>query len=434
MATALASDLRTRLDMPLVEAILGRRSRRFAMGASIPEGALKFTSKHDPVPLTEEEKMLVLLACGANTGWHYAHPYNPRYAPHLPNYAGSAGGRTFPSGAGFETVELFFTDDTGVYFLPTRDAPALADIPPDGAIDLPTLIDGHRSRIRKLADGRMRIPREEPYVESHNLWIANIEGSLLVIPVGDLAQHVIANLCYYLQNGRLIYDDVNRREIPGIERFAHLAGPLDPIPLTFLEQYSFGECTAEIATACYSGALMLQAMGLGGWMYDGIDPFVILGASGDADVPGLGFRYDLEEGWALPNPTGLPGVFEGYCPPHYPDMRAAVAAFVRRKFGPGGPFHPDTPGPWKDTSRVRGSAQVHGEEFIECVTLMAQYIRQQFGKFPGTVPSILALTYLQAHHLDLDFYNHHFGPGAYLRTHAEHMSRWHGDREPDAAV
>ena len=68
------------------------------------------------------------------------------------------------------------------------------------------------------------------------------------------------------------------------------------------------------------------------------------------------------------------------------------------------------------------------------MTLTAQYALDRFGKFPGTVPSILALTYLQAHHLDLDFCNHHFSPGAYLRTHADHVSRWHGDREPDAAV
>ena len=32
------------------------------------------------------------------------------------------------------------------------------------------------------------------------------------------------------------------------------------------------------------------------------------------------------------------GVFEAYCPPHYPDMAAAVEAFVERKFGPGGPL------------------------------------------------------------------------------------------------
>ena len=59
---------------------------------------------------------------------------------------------------------------------------------------------------------------------------------------------------------------------------------------------------------------------------------------------------------------------------------------------------------------MRESAQVHTEEFKECVSIMAQYIFDRFGKFPGTV-GIFILTYLQAHHLELEFYDHHFGPG-----------------------
>ncbi len=56
---------------------------------------------------------------------------------------------------------------------------------------------------------------------------------------------------------------------------------------------------------------------------------------------------------------------------------------------------------------------------------MAQYVVDRFGKFPGTVPAIFILTYLQAHHLDLEFYDQNFGPGAYLETHAKHMENWH---------
>jgi hypothetical protein len=100
---------------------------------------------------------------------------------------------------------------------------------------------------------------------------------------------------------------------------------------------------------------MLQAMGLGGWMFDGITPMSVLGASGDPEMPGLGFRYDTDERWPLPNVTGLPGVFEGFCPPHYKDMRAAVEAFVKRKFGEGGAFNPNTPGPYRENARVRGA-------------------------------------------------------------------------------
>jgi hypothetical protein len=201
--------------------------------------------------------------------------------------------------------------------------------------------------------------------------------------------------------------------------------PENAFPLSFFEVYMLAECAAELSACCYAGALMLQALGLGGWMYDGLNPFAVLGAVEEPGI-GLGFQWEQREGWSVPNPTGLPGVFEGSCPPHYPDMRAATDALVERKFGPGGPFHPETEGPWKESARVRSSAQVHGGEFKECVALQAQHVLDCFGRFPATVPSTYVLTYLQAHHLDLDFYDTHFGPGAYLPTHRDHMMDWHG--------
>ncbi|MNN17608.1 hypothetical protein D3C81_1308020 [compost metagenome] len=151
----------------------------------------------------------------------------------------------------------------------------------------------------------------------------------------------------------------------------------------------------------------------------------MLGASGDPEVPGLGFRYDTDERWALPNPTGLEDVFVSYTPPHFESMKAAVDAFCDRKFGPKGPFHPDTPGPWKKSSEVRGSAQVHDEQFRAAVTLQAQYVFDTFGKFPATVPSVFSLMYLQTHHLDLDYYDNLFGPNSYLKSHEQHLERYH---------
>lgn len=413
------------LWFPLTSALYGRRARRFSSGAEIPDGPLAFRSELTPQPLSKLEQMLVITGAGGNTGWHHMITRHARYAPHMSNYSGAAGGRTFPSAAGFHTSEIFFTDDDGVYLLETRDAPALAPKSADGVITVPDMLAAHESRIRKLADGRLHIPAEEPYMEGHNTWCVNRPGSTLLIPVGDVAQHLIAILCFAVQNGYAVFDDVNNRPIPGLDALSDLVDLEQPWPLTFVEQYALTELTAELSTACYAGMLMLQPTGLGGWMFDGLDRFTVLGASGAPDVPGLGFRYDMRDGWFLPNPTGLEGVFEGYCPPHFPDMRAAVEAFTQRKFGPGGPFNADTPGPWKESPRVRSSAQMHDERFKECVGLMAQYIFDSFGKFPGTVPSIFCLTYLQAHHLDLAFYDEHFGPGSYLRTHGEHQQRWH---------
>jgi hypothetical protein len=287
------------------------------------------------------------------------------------------------------------------------------------------MVARHRDRIRKLSDARLHLPAKEPYMEGHNTWCVNVPGSLLVIPVADLAQHALAIFCFLVQNGISVYDDLNDQPIPGLEEFGDLVDLEEPMPLTFFDQYTISEAVAELATSCYAGVLMLQAMGLGGWMFDGIDRFTVLGASGDPEVPGLGFRYDEDERWPLPNPTGLEGVFEAYCPPHYRDMAAAVEAFAERKFGAGGPYNRETPGAWSDSSGMRGSAQVHNERFKACITTQAQYVFDTFGKFPATVSSLMILNYVQAHHLDLEFYDRFFKPGAYLRTHAEHMERWH---------
>ena len=74
---------------------------------------------------------------------------------------------------------------------------------------------------------------------------------------------------------------------------------------------------------------------------------------------------------------------------------------------------------------MRGSAQVHSEEFKDCVGVMAQYIFDTFGKFPGTVPTIFSMTFLQLHHLDIDYYDELFEPNHLLDTHRSHMERWH---------
>jgi hypothetical protein len=67
LAAAQAEALRELAAFPLVEALLGRRSRRFALGDEVPDGPLAYRSRHEPVPLTELERMLVLSAMGGTT-------------------------------------------------------------------------------------------------------------------------------------------------------------------------------------------------------------------------------------------------------------------------------------------------------------------------------------------------------------------------------
>src|SRR6516164_9005272 len=79
----------------------------------------------------------------------------------------------------------------------------------------------------------------------------------------------------------------------------------------------------------------------------------------------MGFRIVAEnEGAAFGNPIGLDDVFEASCPPYHPTMDAAVDA-------------------------------VH------------------------------LMWVMQAHHIDTDYYDRFFGPGAYGPAHAAHMATWH---------
>lgn len=235
------------------------------MGNGIPDGPLKFKSKH---------------------------------APHLANYSLAAGGRTFPSAAGFHTTDFFFTDDNGTYFLPTRDSGSLVTYTEKGEFDLNAWLKAHKQRIIKLQDQRLNIPAKEPFMDGHNTWCVNVPGSTLLIPVADLAQHMLAVLCFLVQNGG--YDDINNRKIEGLDKFKHLVNVENPYPLSFVEQLVFGEATAEVSTAGYAGMLMLQATGLGGWMFEGLDRYSLLGASGDPEVPGLGFNYTMVGDSPLP--------------------------------------------------------------------------------------------------------------------------------------
>src|SRR6266516_2798482 len=80
-------------EFPLVEALFGRRSRRFALGGEIPDGPLAYRSGMQPVPLSELERMLVLGAMGGTTGWHFSITRHARVAARHP------GGRHRPAPA-----------------------------------------------------------------------------------------------------------------------------------------------------------------------------------------------------------------------------------------------------------------------------------------------------------------------------------------------
>jgi hypothetical protein len=97
---------------------------------------------------------------------------------------------------------------TGHYYFSTRDFHPPSENYLGKREQLENHLAEHRKRIRKLSDKRLYIPKKTPYMDPHNTWIANHEGSTLILPVVDLAQHMLDGIWYYALDGRVIYDDI----------------------------------------------------------------------------------------------------------------------------------------------------------------------------------------------------------------------------------
>jgi hypothetical protein len=325
-------------------------------------------------------------------------------------------------------MRYVFTDDDGTYLTNTRDStPTSMREFDDGADDVEQLMGVCRKHTTELSDERLDLPAAPPHMLPPNLWMANAPGSTLFMPVGDASEQVLGLLAMAIANGSLIVDDEARRPAGDLAPFVR-SGLLDeakPTPLSVLHHMAYEANCSELAFMGHNMVLAMQAMGLGGLYFNGLNRWSILGAFADDGIEGLGFRFVHDERWTLPNPVGLDGVYEALCPPYQPDMRAAVQVFVERKFGPGGTYDASTPGPWRNAAEVKGGVNPYSDELVACLGEVAQYIHDTHGRFPATPTTIVLTGYVQAVHLDTDFYDAHYAPGAYLSTHRDHWQTWH---------
>jgi len=424
-------------DFPLLDAIGGRRARRFGLGMELASGPLAYTSGAEPVPLSELERSILIAAGTGVTGWTFGVPFGPDRPEEHAHYTQRYTGRAAPTAAGIGTPVLFTTDDSGTYLTNTRDRlpERVRESDGDRAGGLEHMVEVCRAHTVQLSERRLDLPAVPPHMLEPNLWMANAPGSTLFMPLGDASEQVLGLMAMVLANGNVLVDDLAGRPAGDPAPFIR-SGLLDEskrVPLTVLQQMAYEGNLAELAFIGHNMVLTMQAMGLGGLFFNGLNRWSILGAFAESGIEGLGFRFVHDDRWVLPNPVGLDGHIEGLCPPYVSDMREAVDVFVARKFGPNGAYDPRTPGPWQDAKTVKKGVAPYAEEFVECLADVAQYVYDTYGKFPNTFTTMVLSGFVQAVHLDTGFYDTHYQPGAYLETHARHMERWHGDAVPERA-
>ena len=235
-----------------------------------------------------------------------------------------------------------------------------------------------------------------------------------------------ALLAIFVGSGYWLFDDLAKREAGNLSPFFR-SGLLDEfkaVPLSSVEPDLLISSSAELLFMCHNAVLLMQAMGLGGWFYSGLSPLSILGAFAAEGVCGLGCRFLQDKRWTEPDPVGLDGHYETLGPPYQADMRSAVQVFAERNSVRQGRSTPAARGlfalPRGQAQRHalrRGVSRLYGRDGPVPV--------RYYGKSPPTVPRVLLCGYVQAQHIDTEFYDKYYKPGAYLDSHTRHMQRWH---------
>ncbi len=412
------------LAYPFFQSVFDRKSRRMGLGMSMP-GTLAYDSPYEAVPLTELEEALLLVAGTGLNGLNLGDIDPSMGADALVQWTA----RTWPSSCSNHGTELFFTNDSGTYFLDMWNL-----MPEDG--ELSTLqgksIDhqvewivnlADRAKVR-LSDTRAEMPTGLPGLFVFNHWNANKPGTTLFLPVSNMTLEYINLLFIYFspEYRFTLVDETNGYTPCGLQKWID-SGRLDgqrQMGIVELEQRVLSMQVVEQAFICQNINLALQALGLGGWTFTG---YLARHVMGGGDVEGLGFRF-AEAADGTTHPVGRDGHFEAFCPPYHATMGDAVDAFMQVKWAA---FEQDVPKPYLEPDAVVSAVPRPHPDTVELVKAYCEYVHGTYGRFPlGIDPMYQRLT-VQAQHADPDFYARFYPPGALTGQHLDHFARWHPD-------
>jgi hypothetical protein len=407
----------------LFEALFGRRSRRFGLGFEITEGPFKFKSKRAALPLSDIEEAVLVAAGIGFSGialWDQSRP--------LPYRAGDA--RTFPSTSRGRRTALFFTNDQGVYVIDPAASPASKMRTVERVDEREEILRLYQQSRKTLRQERLNIPRRVPPLSGHNLQVSNVPGSTLFMPICDVSSSLIGLIAQFVDQrlerftakngpGVNIVDDRNSFRPAGTEKWLK-NGFLDQhniVPLSHLERQACYYMFSEPAVICQNMFLATEALGIGGWMHCGFLSREVFKA--------LGFRIVTPNNRpALANPVGLDGVFEAYCPPYFPSMDAAVEALLAPLLRSSAAQPQHVPYLMSNAEHRSGTVEI-SDEGIACTKAICNYVYETYGRFPGSLDAMHLMWFMQAHHLDTEYYDRFFRTGAYGPTHATHLATWH---------
>lgn len=411
------------------DAVFQRRSRRFGLGMEIEKGPLRYKSRHDPVPLSELEEAILVW-----TGLGIKNINLSDFPPHVGlDLEMQFTSKTIPALGDVHRTELFYTNDEGLYMIKMHDKrpedfEGLEKMTRRERTD--RILELFRESKIRLSDGRADLPSKPPGIAAHNLWNVNKPGTTVFMPVTDLSACIINLYFFYMRPDHRFnfVDELHGLRPPGTAGWLE-KGFLDAskrMPLVEAELRFANGYIAEQAFMGQNMVLALQTLGLGGWLFSGFASMFMLG--GTPFHRGLGFRFatpKIQGDSGNPNPVavGRDDLFQSFCPPYYKDMGEAVEAFNDMKWT----NWESHKLPYKDPTGVLGEIERPSRDEIQVVKDICNYVYDTYGRFPAFSDPMFLRFMVQAHHLDLDFYDKYYPPGAYTEAHRNHFRNWHPD-------
>jgi hypothetical protein len=416
------------LHYPYFQSVFDRKSRRMALGMQM-DGVLGYESPYEPIPLTELEEALLLVAGTGLTGLNLGDIDPSMGADALMQWTA----RTWPSSCSNHGTELFFTNDDGLFFLNMWDLmPEEGEISTLSGKSTDKQVDFMLELVRRakvpLSDKRAELPTGLPGLFVFNHWNANKPGTTLFMPVSGMTLEYINLLFIYFspEYQFTLVDETNGFKPAGLQKWID-KGRIDPnrqMGIVEIEQRVLSMQVVEQAFICQNINFALQALGLGGWTFTG---YIARFALGGMDVPGLGFRFaDAKQGPSVP--VGRDGTFEAFTPPYYADMGEAVDAFMETKWSQ---YEPDKPKAYLEPDKVVSEIARPTPDTVEIVKDYCNYVYETYGRFPAYIDPMYQRLTCQAQHVDTDFYEKYYPPGTVTGQHYKHFEQWHPELMDD---
>ena len=369
------------LSYPFFQSVFDRKSRRMALGMEM-SGTLAYASPYEPVPLTELEEALLLVAGTGLTGLNLGDIDPSMGADALVQWTA----RTWPSSCSNHGTELFFTNDDGLWFLdmwnliPEKgELSTLQGKSLDAQVDW--ILELVRGAKKRLSPGRAEMPTGLPGLFVFNHWNANMPGTTLFLPVSNMTLEYINLLfIYFSPEYRFTLVDETNGFVPARARALDRRRPARPRPPD-------GHRRARAAGAVDAGRraglhLPEHQPGPAGDGARGLDLHRLHRPLRPRGHGRAGARLPLRR-WRKRGPSvpvGRDGVFEAFMPPYHDDMGAAVDAFLETKWSQ---YEPDKPKAYLEPDRVVSQIVRPDDDTIQIVKDYCTYVHDTYGRFPA---------------------------------------------------